>query len=77
MKKYITFIVCVLVIMFFTSCHKTAQIQIQEVYIPIKCDIEMPKRPKKSHTLTQSLAQILKYTETLELALKTCTQANH
>ena len=60
--------------LFLKSCARpTPIIQTQEVLIPIKCDITMPSKPKKQASISQTLAQILKYTNQLEHALKTCT----
>ncbi|WP_104760556.1 hypothetical protein [Helicobacter cetorum] len=43
------------------------------VYIPTKCEIEMPKRPELTHTeIDKNLEALLVYTETLEKDLQFC-----
>ncbi|AFI03323.1 hypothetical protein [Helicobacter cetorum] len=43
------------------------------VYIPTKCEIEMPKRPELAHTeIDKNLEALLVYTETLEKDLEFC-----
>lgn len=42
------------------------------VHIPIKCDIEKPKRPTKVASEFQNIKNILIYTESLESALDFC-----
>lgn len=42
------------------------------VHIPVKCDIEKPKRPTKVASEFQNIKNILIYTESLESALDFC-----
>lgn len=42
------------------------------VHIPVKCDIEKPKRPTKVASEFQNIKNIFIYTESLESALDFC-----
>lgn len=42
------------------------------IHIPVKCDIEKPKRPTKVASEFQNIKNILIYTESLESALDFC-----
>lgn len=48
----------------------------QVVYIPIKCNIEAPKKPIKAQNTFENIQNILIYTEALELALDFCINGN-
>lgn len=56
------------------GCTKYAQKE--AVYIPTKCDIQMPAKPypRDNQSTAQRVGEILIYTEQLESGLKFCTQ---
>ena len=62
----------------FTSCSKVVY---KDVYIPTKCNIEMPKKPrfyepKNLNEYILLLKDTLEYSEKLEKSLQFCTQDN-
>lgn len=44
----------------------------KEVLIPVKCEVEVPKRPTKVDSITRSVASIVEYTEKLEVIIDSC-----
>lgn len=42
------------------------------IYISVPCDIELPIRPVKQANISESMIEILKYTELLEASLNAC-----
>lgn len=51
----------------------------EAVYIPVKCDIQMPARPypKDGQTTQQKIGEILIYTEELESGLNFCVNGEN
>lgn len=47
----------------------------EAVYIPTKCDIQMPQPPypKDNQPMSERIGEILQYTELLEADLRFCT----
>ncbi len=45
---------------------------IKEVYIPVRCSIEMPVRPKQTGSTVKDNINIISYTKEVEQALKAC-----
>lgn len=50
------------------------KVEIQEVLVPIKCDVEIPQRPKRQMELVENIRAIALYAEKLEIALKECVK---
>ena len=44
----------------------------KEVLVPVKCEVEVPKRPTKVDSITRSVASIVEYTEKLEVIIDSC-----
>lgn len=44
----------------------------EPVYVPTKCEIEIPKRPKQIRGNAYNVKQIIEYSEKLEYNLKFC-----
>lgn len=59
-------------ILLFTACG----VKYTPVYIPQKCEIEIPKRPKMLQGNIHNIRQILEYTERLEYNLKFCIEGS-
>jgi len=49
------------------------RIEYRDVYIPVRCEVQMPPRPAYNPDPVMGVVDILEYTEKLELLLKTCT----
>lgn len=58
----------------FLACSQKERVVYKEVKTPIKCNIDMPRRPQPSGDLIQDLANILTYTELLEKDLTFCVK---
>lgn len=71
MKNIILVIIAAFVL---GGCSRYAQKE--AVYIPAKCDIQMPAKPypRDNQSTAQRVGEILIYTEQLESGLKFCTQ---
>lgn len=47
-------------------------VQYKEVYKAIRCDIDMPEKPKKNNDRVEMLREVLIYSNLLEERLKAC-----
>lgn len=56
-----------------SACSKTA-IVTKEVMIPVKCQAEIPVRPKKVRVVSHNVANIIEYTEKLETLVEMCVE---
>ncbi len=57
----------------FIGCSRViSDVQIQEVYIPIKCNIKIPNKPKEDGTF-ESHKQLAEYYLIVEQIAKDCT----
>lgn len=61
-------------IVFFSACSVKERIVTQEVLIPIKCEKDIPNRPKPSGEYGNDVITILAYTEKLEEVVKDCVE---
>lgn len=63
------------VFLFFTGCSsvKTA-IVTKDVYIPVKCEVDIPPRPVKVDSTSRNVISILEYTEKLEVIIEACVE---
>lgn len=70
-----SFILVALVSLVFSlsACSKTA-IVTKEVMIPVKCQAEIPQRPKKVRIVSHNVANIIEYTEKLEALVEMCVE---
>ena len=57
---------------FFTACAERIVVRTQEVYIPTKCEQNIPKRPTKKENISRNVIDILEYTEKLEKIVEAC-----
>lgn len=62
-------LVSVMIILILSGCIDK---QAQAVYIPTKCKIDMPKKPIQRDSTSQSVVEILQYSELLEKGLEFC-----
>lgn len=46
--------------------------EFKDVYIPVKCEVKLPPKPKYNPLNLQSVKDIAKYYEIVELELKRC-----
>lgn len=67
MKYFIIFLS-----LFMFGCSTRVVTKYEEVYIPIKCDVYVPQRPKRQVDNFEYLKSILIYTEQLEIVIKGC-----
>lgn len=51
--------------------------QKEAVYIPTKCKIAMPKKPMPQDSTSQSVIEVLKYSEALEKDLEFCVNGSN
>ncbi len=68
MKTYLILPVLIL----FTAC--SSVVEYKRVYVPIKCDISLPKAPNIVNSIVDDYPSILEYTEKLERDLKFCVE---
>lgn len=54
--------------LFFSGC----AVQYKEVYKAIRCDVDMPEKPKASDNRVDMLREVLIYSNLLEERLKAC-----
>ncbi|WDL74219.1 hypothetical protein IP360_05040 [Helicobacter winghamensis] len=65
-----------LLVLWFGGCASKpmVKVEIQEVFVPIKCNVEIPQRPKRQGMLVENIRAIALYAEKLEIALKECVK---
>lgn len=68
-NEIIIFIFTFLLIVLFSGC---STIEYREAYIPVKCNVEMPKPPNRTGELVNDVVEIFQYTEILEHKLDFC-----
>lgn len=68
-KNY--FYLFIFIILIFNGC--ATRTIYQPTNIPVKCDIDLPKRPTKHNNEVENIKNLLIYTELLEVNLKFCT----
>ena len=56
-----------------SACGKTAIVK-KEVMSPVKCQAEIPERPKKVRIVSHNVANIIEYTEKLEALVEMCVE---
>lgn len=64
---------CIFYIATFKGC-ADKRIVYKETYIPIKCDVEIPAKPKLSGDLVSDYSKALQHSETLEKDLEFCVK---
>lgn len=60
-----------------TGCQRVPIIETKEVYMPIRCEIEYPAKPKYSGVLDKDLSELGKYLKKLENALMFCIKGEY
>jgi hypothetical protein len=56
------------------QCTRTVtKIEYRDVYIPVRCNINIPDRPAYNPNTVMGVINVLEYCEKLEVLLKTCT----
>lgn len=63
---------CIFCIVTFKGCAK--RVVYRETYIPIKCDVEIPAKPKLSGDLVSDYSNALQHSEILEKDLEFCVK---
>ncbi|MCI5968181.1 hypothetical protein [Helicobacter sp.] len=72
-KIFLNFLLFAFIPCFFISCAKPiVEIQTQEVFIPIKCNLELPQKPKENGSF-ESHKALSKYYLEVEQIAKDCT----
>lgn len=66
-------IFCIFYIVTFKGC---AKVVYKDVYVPVKCNIEMPLKPVLSGDLLSDFANALKHSEILEKDLNFCIKGD-
>lgn len=61
-----------LIVVCFSLLFCGCAVQYKEVYKAIRCDVELPPKPKKSNDRVEMLREILIYSNLLEEKLKAC-----
>lgn len=66
----------ILISSFFVGCapYSVPKVQIKEVYIPSKCEIDMPQKPSKSAEISKTMRDLMIYIEEMENALNFCVK---
>lgn len=69
----------ILVFLFFMGCSskEIKVIEYVEVKVPIKCQIDFPKKPSKSQSTAQKSRDLVIYIKELENALRFCTEGSN
>lgn len=68
MQKYI---ICLSTL---ALCACSSKVIYKDVLVPVKCDIEIPKKPRLSGDLLNDVTLALKHSENLEFALRFCVE---
>ena len=55
----------------FSACASSVQVQTKEVFIPVKCNLQMPKKPKENGSFESHKALGIYFLE-VESRLKAC-----
>jgi hypothetical protein len=55
-----------------TACAHAVKTEYIKVSVPVRCEIEIPERPKKQSEPLLTLTDILSYTRKLEIVLNAC-----
>lgn len=66
----------ILIAFFFSACASSVQVQTKEVLIPIKCNLEIPKKPKENGSFESHKALGIYFLE-VESTLKDCIGVNN
>ena len=61
-----------IVLVFFLVACSSKKVVYKDVYIPTKCDIEMPKKPTFNGDILHDIKEALKHSEMLEKSLNFC-----
>lgn len=69
--SFIILIIFTMLIMI--GCSTKEVVITQEVYIPIKCDVEIPKKPNQT-SYVNSVIDIIEYAEKLEEVVNVCVR---
>lgn len=62
----------IMTIMFLTGCSTKTHTEYQPVYIPMKCNINIPEAPEYDEDVIITNINILNYAEKLKVALDIC-----
>lgn len=65
-----TTLICILLSIFLVGC--ATKTEIKYVYVPTKCEVDMPPRPTTSKYDAFYLKEVLIYTEKLENIIEFC-----
>lgn len=75
MKRMVWAILLGIFALNFTACSSKLKIQTKEVFIPVKCDLELPHKPKENGSF-ESHKALAKYYLEVEQIAKDCTKNN-
>ena len=77
MKKLVLVAFLAIFALTFSACSKPIyKIQTQEVFIPVKCDLELPQKPKENGSFKSHKA-LAKYYLEMEQIAKDCTKSDN
>lgn len=62
----------ILTAVFFTACAPKTITKEVIVKVPVKCEVEIPKRPERVKNASENVVNILEYTEKLEALVEMC-----
>lgn len=74
MMKTFTIASCYIILTIFLGCSPRVQTVHKEVKVPVKCDVNIPSKPKYQDNLTQDLKEALIYSDNLEKILYFCVK---
>ncbi len=68
----ISVVIFVVALVIFSGCTPKTITQYEQVYIPIKCDVNIPQKPNDTKDEVKNNLLIINYVKQLEQALKRC-----
>ncbi len=75
MKKFIIFLLILMFLIALSGCSNKplVKVETQEIYIPVKCNLELPKKPKDDGSF-KSHKEIAIYYKEVENIARICTK---
>lgn len=73
MKIFILAVILICCGIIVCGCSNRESVVVQEVYIPVKCNVEIPKKPLPS-SYVNDVIEIIEYAEKLEKIVEVCVK---
>lgn len=70
--KILILIVIIIITLHLFGCSSKAITNYEHVYVPVKCEVKEPAKPKPSGDIIKDNLLILKYSDELKVSLKKC-----